>query len=110
MVYLKKISICGMFFVKGDISKFICFHLVLRSIVNIIVTKLIRTNCLKNILSRRFGRFLCIFLTVNEVPTNHVTIGKYIKYLCNAFIFYEIKRYDIRGKKYLENADKFYMD
>ena len=48
-------------------------------------------------------------LIANEVSTNHVTIGKYIKYLCNAFIFYDIKRYDIRGKKYLETSDKFYM-
>lgn len=38
-----------------------------------------------------------------------MAIGKYIKYLCNAFIFYGIKRYDIRGKKYLETSDKFYM-
>ncbi len=48
-------------------------------------------------------------LSANEVSTNHVTVGKYIKYLCNAFVFYNIKRYDIRGKKYLETSDKYYM-
>ena len=29
-------------------------------------------------------------LTATETPTNHVTVGKYIKYLCNAFVFYDI--------------------
>ena len=48
-------------------------------------------------------------LTANNVSTNHVTVRKYIKYLCNAFIFYDIKRYDIRGKKYLESTEKFYL-
>lgn len=48
-------------------------------------------------------------LTANSIPTNHVTIGKYIKYLCSAFVFYDIKRYDIREKKYLENSEKFYL-
>ncbi len=48
-------------------------------------------------------------LVNNNISTNHVTIGKYIKYLCNAFVFYKIKRYDIREKKYLETADKYYL-
>lgn len=37
------------------------------------------------------------------------TINKYIGYLCNAFAFYKIGRYDIKGKKYLTSLDKYYM-
>ena len=42
-------------------------------------------------------------------PINHKTISAYIQYLCNAFIFYKIKRYDIHGKKYLSMQDKYYL-
>jgi len=40
---------------------------------------------------------------------NHKTVGQYMQYLCNAFLFYRIRRYDIRGKKYLSSNDKLYL-
>ena len=40
-------------------------------------------------------------LDANRVPANHVTVGRYISYLRDAFVFYEAKRYDIKGTKYI---------
>lgn len=48
-------------------------------------------------------------LTSNKTKTNDKTVGKYIGYLCDAFAFYRIRRYDISGKKYLTTDDKFYL-
>ena len=39
----------------------------------------------------------------SSVPANHVTVGHYISYLRDAFVFYEAKRYDIKGEKYITN-------
>ena len=48
-------------------------------------------------------------LTNNKDKINHKTVSSYINYLCNAFLFYKIRRYDIQGKKYLSSQDKYYL-
>lgn len=45
----------------------------------------------------------------NSETIDHKTVGRYINYLCNAFAFYKVRRYDIRGKKYLASNDKYYL-
>ena len=54
-------------------------------------------------------RSLTDSLNANKVDTNDKTVGPYIKYLCEAFAFYRIRRYDIQGKKYLATQDKYYL-
>lgn len=54
-------------------------------------------------------RSLTDTLNTNKVDTNDKTVGTYIKYLCDAFAFYKIRRYDIQGKKYLATQDKYYL-
>lgn len=49
------------------------------------------------------------FLNSNKVNITDKTVKNYIDYLCNAFAFYKIKRYDIKGKKYLSTQDKYYL-
>ena len=40
---------------------------------------------------------------------DHKTVNKYIEYLCKAFAFYKIRRFDIKGKKYLSTTEKYYL-
>lgn len=62
-----------------------------------------------NISNRTSLRNVSISLNTTNLETNHKTVGNYIGYLCEAFAFYKISRYDIKGKKYLNSDEKYYL-
>ena len=37
------------------------------------------------------------------------TVGNYLEYLCDSFLFYKVQRYDIRGRHYLKTQNKYYI-
>lgn len=49
------------------------------------------------------------FLTINKKQISDHTISKYLDLLKNAFIIYQAKRYDIKGRKYIGANDKYYF-
>ncbi len=48
-------------------------------------------------------------LSSNRTRADHKTVARYMEYLCRAFAFYPVRRYDVRGKKYLKTENKYYL-
>lgn len=70
---------------------------------------MINNFLMENISNLTSIRNIADTLTNNKDKINHKTVSSYINYLCNAFLFYKIRRYDIQGKKYLASQDKYYL-
>lgn len=48
-------------------------------------------------------------ISSSSYQANDKTVGKYLTYLTRFFLFYPLKRYDIKGKAYLETNQKYYL-
>ena len=48
-------------------------------------------------------------LSKSGTKNDHKTVFSYLSFLCNAYAFYKITRFDIRGKKYLSTTEKYYL-
>lgn len=118
--YVKEGGMSGSFVYKSTEEKYAYIKdvfdtLITRDIVrkykikNEVLLNKLNDFMLDNISSELSVRKIADTLTSNQEKTNDKTIGSYLNYLCNAFAFYKVRRYDIRGKKYLASQDKYYL-
>ena len=97
-------------YIRDDYKTMIVRDIVERNkIQNIPLLDSISDFLIDNISRLTSYRSLTETLNTNKADTNDKTVGTYIKYLCEAFAFYRIRRYDIQGKKYLATQDKYYL-
>ncbi len=62
-----------------------------------------------NVSNLSSARSIAQALALGGETINHKTVGTYTQYLCSAFAFYRVRRYDIKGKKYLASNEKYYL-
>jgi predicted AAA+ superfamily ATPase len=48
-------------------------------------------------------------LKANKKPIDNKTVSKYIASLVESYLFYRVKRYDIKGKQHLSTQEKYYL-
>lgn len=48
-------------------------------------------------------------LTANKKKIDNKTVSKYINTLVESYLFYKVKRYDIKGKQHLTTQEKYYL-
>lgn len=73
------------------------------------IMKRVSQYLMDNISNISSSRNISNALANDGAGTNHMTVGNYLNYLCNSFVFYEAKRYDVKGKTYLQSLSKYYL-
>ena len=76
---------------------------------NTVLLNKIADYLMDNVSNLSSARNIADTLTGKKENINHKTVTSYLQYLCNAFAFYKVRRYDIRGKKYLASNEKYYL-
>lgn len=62
-----------------------------------------------NVSNPTSARSITSNVILGDSPASNATITTYMKYLCNAYAFYKVRKYDVKGKKYLTSHEKYYL-
>ena len=71
-------------------------------------------NAMLEFLGSAIGSYISTSKIANTLKSNgfksadNETIGRYLSYVCDAFLFYKVNRFDIKGKEYLKTQNKYY--
>ena len=72
-------------------------------------------NAVIDLLCSQIGSYVSPNKIANTLVSNGFktsdseTISNYLRYLCDAFLFYKAIRYDLKGKEYLKTLNKYYI-
>ena len=118
--YVKEGGMSGAYLYKNDEEKYqyikeVFNTLIIRDIKD--KYKIRNTNIIENLANYLIDNIsnltsannIASALNANNVSITDKTITKYINYLCSAYLFYKIERYDIKGKKLLCTHNKYYL-
>lgn len=118
--YVKEGGMSGSYVYKTQEDKYKYISKVLNTLIvrdikykydiqNINVLNNLNNYLMDNISNLTSSNNITNYLNSNNVQITDKTVKNYIDYLCNAFAFYKVKRYDIKGKMYLSTQDKYYL-
>jgi len=72
-------------------------------------------NAVIDLLCSQIGSYVSPNKIANTLMSNgfktvdNDAVSNYLKYLCDAFLFYKAVRYDLKGKEYLKTLNKYYI-
>jgi len=80
-----------------------------KNLKDIILIKSITSFLADNVGSPVSAKKIADTLSSGGRPTSSATVDTYLEALCDAYLFYKVNRYDIKGKMHLKSESKYYI-
>ena len=118
--YLREGGMPGSYLYPNEKSRYTYISGVLKTLIlrdikqkhHIRNTEQLARSCdflMDNVGSITSTRSMAAGLAAASLKLSDKTLASYIDYLCAAYAFYRVRRYDIAGKKYLTTGNKYYL-